>query len=141
VAAVTLYLADTSAWHRATHPEVAAAWESRLAADSIATCAHVRLEILFSARSGKDYDRLGEELQALRQLPCGAAQFDRALDVQRALALRGGLHHRSVKIPDLLISASAEAAGAVVWHYDEDYDRIARITGQPMEWIAPRGTL
>ena len=141
MAALTLYLADTSAWHRATHPGVAAAWEARLAADAIATCADVRLEILYSARSAKDYDRLKEELLALRQLPCGAEQIDRALDVQRALARRGGLHHRSVKIPDLLIAASAEAAGAVVWHYDEDYDRIAKITGQPVEWIVPRGTL
>jgi serine/threonine protein kinase len=57
------------------------------------------------------------------------------------LARRGGLHHRSVKIPDLFIAACAEAAPAVVWHYDEDYDRIAKITGQAMEWIAPRGTL
>lgn len=141
MAAVILYLADTSAWHRATHPAVAAAWESRLAADSIATCAYVRLEILFSARSAKDYDRVSEELRALHPLPCGAEQVERALGVQRALARRGGLHHRSVKIPDLLIAASAEAAGATVWHYDEDYDRIAKITGQPVEWIAPRGTL
>ncbi len=141
MAAVTLYLADTSAWHRATRPEVMAAWEARLAADAIATCAYVRLEILYSARSAKDYDRLSEELLALRQLPGGVEQVDRALEVQRALARRGGLHHRSVKIPDLLIAASAEAAGAVVWHYDEDYDRIATITGQPVEWIAPRGTL
>jgi hypothetical protein len=53
----------------------------------------------------------------------------------------GGLHHRSVKIPDLLIAAAAEAAQATVLHYDEDYDRIAAITGQPVQWIAPRGSL
>jgi predicted nucleic acid-binding protein len=141
VAAVTLYLADTSAWHRATHPDVAAAWEARLAVDAVATCAYVRLEILYSARSARDYDRLSGELRALHQLPCGADQVERALEVQRALARRGGLHHRSVKIPDLLIAACAEAAAAVVWHYDEDFDRIAKITGQPTEWIAPRGTL
>ncbi len=51
------------------------------------------------------------------------------------------MHHRSVKMPDLIIAACAEAAGAVVWHYDEDFDRIAEITGQPVEWIAPLGTL
>jgi predicted nucleic acid-binding protein len=141
VAAVTLYLADTSVWHRAAHPDVVAAWESRLAADAVATCGFVRLEILYSARSARDYDRLSQELRALHQLPCGEDQVARALEVQRALAHRGGLHHRSVKIPDLLIAACAEAAAAVVWHYDEDYDRIAKITGQAMEWIAPRGTL
>jgi len=140
VAALMLYLADTSAWHRATHPEVAAAWEGRLMDDSLATCSQVRLEILYSARSADDYDRLAAELTALHQLPCGADELERALEIQQALARRGGLHHRSVKIPDLIIAATAEAAGAVLWHYDEDYDRIAAITGQPAEWIAPRGS-
>ena len=51
MAAVKIYLADTSAWHRSRHPEVAAAWEHRLLDDSLATCVQVRLEILYSARS------------------------------------------------------------------------------------------
>ena len=42
-----------------------------------------------------------------------------------------------MKIADLLIAAASEAAGAVVWHYDADFDRIAAVTGQPTEWIAP----
>jgi hypothetical protein len=28
-----------------------------------------------------------------------------------------------------------------VLHYDADYDRIAEITGQPVEWVAERGSL
>ena len=114
MAAVTLYLADTSAWHRARDPQVAAAWADRLGNDTLATCRQVRLEILFSARSAREYEQLAAELLALHQLPCGAEQFDRALEVQRQLARRGGLHHRSVKLPDLVIAASAEAAGAIV---------------------------
>lgn len=141
MAALTLYLADTSAWHRARHPQVAAAWQSRLIADALATCTQVRLEILYSARSADDYERLAAELLALHQLPSGTGEMERALAVQAALARRGGLHHRSVKIADLVIAASAEAAGAVVWHYDEDFDRIAEVTGQTVEWIAPRGSL
>jgi predicted nucleic acid-binding protein len=46
-----------------------------------------------------------------------------------------------VKHPDLLIAAAAEAAEIPVVHYDADYDRIARITGQPTRWLAPQGTL
>ncbi len=42
---------------------------------------------------------------------------------------------------DLLIAAAAEAAGATVWHCDEDFDRIAEITWQSTAWIAPRGPL
>lgn len=136
-----LRLADTSAWHRSTHPEVAEAWERHLSDDALGTCAQVRLEILYSARNLEAYELLADELQALHQLPCGVEQFERALDVQHDLARRGGLHHRSVRIPDLIIAASAEAAGAVLWHYDEDFDRVAELTGQPTEWLAPRGTL
>lgn len=39
------------------------------------------------------------------------------------------------------IAVAAETAGAAVLHYDEDYERIARITGQPTRWLVPRGTL
>jgi hypothetical protein len=34
-----------------------------------------------------------------------------------------------------------EAAGIPVLHYDEDYGRIAAITGQKVHWLAPRGGL
>ena len=138
---MTLYLADTSAWHRSTHAEVAAAWERHLNGNALATCSQVRLEILYSARNLQAYEQLAEELEALHQLPCGADEFRRALQVQHELARRGDLHHRSVKIADLIIAASAEAAGAVLWHYDQDYDGVAAVTGQPTEWIAARGTL
>jgi predicted nucleic acid-binding protein len=40
-----------------------------------------------------------------------------------------------------VIAATAELSGATVLHYDIDYDRIAAITGQSTEWIAPAGTL
>ena len=63
------------------------------------------------------------------------------LEVYERLARQGGLHHRSVRHPDLLIAAAAEARGIPVLHYDEDFDRIAAITGQPMRWIVPRGSL
>ena len=109
--------------------------------DVLATCAQIRLEVLYSARSADDYQKLRAELLALHQLPCTGEHFERALDVQHRLAHRGGLHHRSVKIPDLLIASCAEAAGATLWHYDEDFDRIAEVTGQPALWIAPRGSL
>lgn len=138
---MTLYLADTSAWHRSQDASVAETWETRLAADAIGTCAQVRLEILFSARSSKDYDALATELLSLHQFPCGDMEFERALEVQSRLAKQAALHHRSVKIADLLIAASAEVAEAVLWHYDEDFDRIAAVTRQATEWLAPRGSL
>jgi hypothetical protein len=31
--------------------------------------------------------------------------------------------------------------GLSVLHYDADFDRIAAVTGQPHEWIVPKGSL
>lgn len=136
-----LLLVDTSAWHRSGHDLVTEAWSDHLFADDLAVCAQVRLEILYSARSAADYDDILFELDGLRQIPTGDAAFGRALEVQRTLAHLAALHHRSVKVADLVIAASAEIAGATMWHYDEDFDRIAAVTGQPCQWVAPRGSL
>ena len=136
-----LLLADTSAWHRSSTPWVEQRWRRYLHRDRIATIPPVKLEVLFSARSARDYDVTAGRLAALRQLRCGDDAWARALEVQRSLAHRHALHHRSVKMPDLLVAAVAELEGAVVWHYDEDFDRIAEVTGQPMAWVAPRGSL
>ncbi|MEU7674204.1 hypothetical protein AB0C42_05250 [Micromonospora taraxaci] len=34
-----------------------------------------------------------------------------------------------------------EQHGAGVPHHDADYDRISAVTGQPTEWVAPKGSL
>ena len=65
--------------------------------------------------------------------------LDRAVAIQDALAERS--QQRGAKIADLLNAAAAEAAELVVLHYDHDFDLIAEITGQPMEWVVPRGTV
>jgi predicted nucleic acid-binding protein len=62
----------------------------------------------------------------------------RAFDVQGLLAQRA--EHRSVSIPHLLIAATAERYGLTVLHYDGDYDHVAAVTDQPVEWIVARGT-
>jgi len=61
---------------------------------------------------------------------------NRLVEIQAELAKRG--RHR-LPIPDLIIAAAAEAAGIAVLHYDGDFDLIAEVTGQPMEWVVPRG--
>jgi hypothetical protein len=138
---MTRFCIDTSAWHRATDSRVAAVWRRYLEADELAICSQVRLEILFSAQSAKDYDALAHELSGLPTIPTDASVFERALEVQQLLAHVGGLHHRSVKIADLIIAAAAEAARATILHYDSDYDRIAELTSQSVQWIAPPGSL
>ena len=48
---------------------------------------------------------------------------------------------RGAKIADLLIAAAAESAELVVLHYDHDFDLIAAVTGQPVEWVVPAGSV
>lgn len=136
-----LRLADTSAWHIGTKPDVFPRWEHALGGLLVVSCHQVDLELLFSARSGMDYDLFRARLSALEHAPCGEAVFERAIEVQALLAHRSAMHHRSVKIADLIIAASAEKAELPVWHYDEDFDRVAEVTGQECIWIVPRGSV
>ena len=137
---MTSFLADKSALTRAdTRPEVRSVVEPMLIAGRIATCGIVDLELLFSARSPADYATLADLLRSLPRIPIAEAVFDRALAVQGLLARRS--QHRSVPLPDLLVAAAAELAGLTVLHYDADYDRIAECTGQPVQWVVPRGTV
>lgn len=132
---------DTSAFHRRAHPVVVDRFAQLVLDDLISISDQARLEILFSARDADDYLRLTDRLTALATTPGGHRVWQRALQVQGLLAQRGGLHHRSVKIADLVVAASAEAAGDTVLHYDADFDRIAEVTGQPTEWIVPPGSV
>jgi predicted nucleic acid-binding protein len=137
-------LADTSAWvwsRRRGYPQLRQAFDTALVDGELATCDMVRLELLHSARNPAEFAEIREELGALADCAIEKAQWDRALWVYEQLSRRGGAHQRSVKHPDLLIAAAAEAAAVTLLHYDEDYDRIAEITGQPTRWLAPVGTL
>jgi predicted nucleic acid-binding protein len=64
--------------------------------------------------------------------------WQRAIEVQAELAHTST--HRGAALPDLLIAATAERDGVAILHYDHEYDLIASVTGQPVEWVVPRGT-
>ncbi|MEA2057979.1 MAG: PIN domain nuclease [Actinomycetota bacterium] len=133
-----LYLADTSALARLDHTAVSDRLGPLLIEGLVATCPIIDLEVLYSARSLTDYEGIRAERRALRSYPITEAIGDRAIDVQHDLARRG--HHR-LSLPDLLIAAVAGSNDLAVIHYDADYDRIAEVTGQAVEWVAPRGSL
>lgn len=135
-------LIDTSAWtRRPTSAPVAEEIERLVRATDAATCHPVMLELLYSARNAEEFVALRQGLEELALLPVGPREWLRALEVYEALARKGGAHQRSVKHMDLLVAAAAESAGAGVVHYDEDFERVAAITGQPVRWVAERGSL
>jgi predicted nucleic acid-binding protein len=134
------YLADKSALtRRETRPEVRQVIEPLLLSGAIATCGIVDLELLYSASSPAVYTALASALRALPRVPMSETVLDRALEVQGRLAERS--QHRAVPLPDLIVAACAERAALIVLHYDADYDRIAEITGQPTQWVLPRGSV
>ena len=133
------YLIDKSALARMRHPRVQERLAPVIASGDAATCAIIELEVLYSTRNRDEHARTRARRQfAYRRVELTDATFDRAIEVQGLLAARG--RHR-LPIPDLLIAAAAEAAAMTVLHYDSDFDTIAAVTGQRMEWVAPQGSL
>jgi len=137
---VAVYLADKSALTRSdTRPQVREVVEPLLLAGRIATCGIIDLEVLYSAPDPVTYAELTAALRAMPRVPVTEVVVDRALAVQAELAFRS--EHRSVPLPDLLIAACAEAAGLTVLHYDADFERISKVTGQPVQWVVARGSV
>jgi len=103
-------------------------------------CEMVALEVLHSARDSAEYRRLELALRELPWLQTTAAVSARAMAVSGLLAAQRDAHHRSVKIPDLFIAATAEVHGVELVHYDRDFDAIQAVTGQPARWVVARGS-
>ncbi|MYA65548.1 MAG: PIN domain nuclease [Gemmatimonadetes bacterium] len=133
------YLIDKSALARMPDPRVQARLVPILETGEAATCAMIDLEVLYSTRNAREHGRTRRRRAlAYRYVELTEAMFQRAIDVQGLLALRG--QHR-VPLPDLIVAAVAEQAGMVLLHYDRDFDRIAAVTGQAVEWVVPTGTV
>jgi len=111
-----LLLADKSALERAT-PDTFKLGE-------ICTCAVVRLEMLYSARSSRDYTKIEDSLSAFRELSVNAETILTAVTAHRELGRKG--RHR-LPIPDLLIAACAQQHQAAVLHVDRHYDVLAEV--------------
>lgn len=134
------YLADKSAIVRLKHEVVASRLTPLIMNGAVATCGIVELEVLYSARGERDLvETRARRAIAYARLPMVEADFVRAEEVMTLLAKRG--QHRGASLPDLLIAAVAEREDLSVLHYDSDYDLIASVTGQPTDWVAPRGSV
>ena len=133
------YLLDKSAGFR-MHIEVVDARVGPLMERGLlATCGIADLEAGVSARSQAHHQSFGSARRyTLHYLTTPDEVWERAWAVQEQLCARS--LHRSVKIPDLIIAAVAEHHDLAVLHYDHDFDRIAEITGQEVEWVVPPGT-
>lgn len=135
-----LYLIDTSASARLRIPSVRSLIAGLIADGVAATCVTVDLEAGYSGRDGAEVRAIFQRRRDLYKiLPIDEAISDRAREVQLRMATRG--LHRAAGIVDLLTAAVAERHGAVILHYEADFEHIANVTGQPQAWVAPRGSL
>jgi predicted nucleic acid-binding protein len=133
-----IYLVDKSAWEQLRYSEAARAMLRAVRrSGDIAICPAIAGELLFSARSGEGLVTRRRQLETLLWLETTDDAQHRALGVQQDLSRHG--HHRGVGLVDLLVAATAEEHQATVLHYDSDFERIAKVTGQPHEWIVPHG--
>jgi predicted nucleic acid-binding protein len=141
LAVTETYLIDKSALARvARQPTVASALEALDESGALATSPVIDLEIGYSARNLAEFDAVDRDRRGLyRELPLTRDVTDRAREVQRQLVRRG--RHRGPGVSDLLIAATAEVYGAIVVHYDRDFDTIAAVTEQPARWIVPAGSV
>ena len=132
------FLIDTSVWSRERQSPVMSRLYSIAMRDELWSCSAVDLEMLYNARAG-DVEETAHLRRIMLQAPITAKVLERSLEVTVAMA-NAGLH-RHAKPMDLVIAAAAEASALTVLHYDRDFDRIASVTGQPTEWVAPAGSL
>jgi len=139
VALRPLYLVDKSAWEQRRYDQ-SARLRIRQLRDTrqLAICIITMAELLYSARHADEMEADHTRLAELEFLPMTPLAEQQVLVTLMALATKG--QHRGRPIPDLLLAAIAKTHGAIVLHYDHDFELIAEVTGQPHEWIIPHGT-
>ncbi len=140
MATVARYLADTSALARLRHLPVAEALGPLIEAGLVATCGVIEFELAWATRTVAEFGELRADRDAgYEWLATHDEDWRRALEVQAVLWQGGKM--RSVGLPDLLIAAVAERERATLLHYDADYETIANVTGQAIQWVVPRGSV
>lgn len=127
------YLIDTSALARILLRQSTEDWTRRISAGLVAFCDLTELELLYSARSAEDREKVRERLAQFTWCPMPDGIFRRARTVQEQLTTKG--EHRSAGPVDLLVAAVAEQSGLVLLHHDRDFETIARTTGQPTRML------
>lgn len=125
---------------RANHPAVKDRWNHALRTRQLRMTPITRLEILFSARNGRNFDAVAEELSTLRPTQLTASIADAAQDAMRKLAHRSHGSHR-LPVIDYLLAATAQESSAAVLHYDRDYDTLAEVMEFKSVWLAPPGSM
>ncbi len=131
-----LFIADTSAWARASAPPVAGEFREAVEKGQILSCPIVALELLYTARDAEEFDAIVWKHSGLREAPVTRSVTRTAISALRELARRRPGYHR-VPPADALVAAAAQDAAVGVLHHDRHYDRLAEVLDFESRWIVP----
>ena len=130
-------LIDTSALARMLRGDAEQyGWDRAAAAGLLATCPITELEFFHSARSAADRAQGIEDMCLLfGWVLVDDCAHERAWRVQEVLTQRG--KHRSAGAVDLVVAATAQLQGLTLLHRDRDFECIAAVAGQALQWYGP----
>lgn len=132
------HLLDTSVVSRLGLAEVRAIVDPLAHAGQLGRAGITDLEVGYGSRNAREWEQDMADMSVFELVETSADHVRRARQVQRLLASRS---QRGRKVPDLLIAAAAEAAGLTLLHYDNDFELIAKVTGQTCQWVVPAGSI
>jgi predicted nucleic acid-binding protein len=139
-AAADRFLIDASAAARIHRAGALEAWAPLLRLGRVGLCGPTGAELLRSARSADELDRLADRIDALyAPVPVPPDAWSAVRDLQHKLARAGA--HRSAGTLGLLVAATALHHGLTLLHYDHGYETVARHTGLRAQWLAEPGSL
>lgn len=124
---IPTHLVDASAWAQLSRNDVAARLVPLLVGGGAATCGLIDLEVLRSFEDPEERAAAAAERRMFPRTEIDDGVLDRALEVQGLV--------NATSVTALIVAAAAERAGLILLHQDEVYERIAAVTGQPIESI------
>jgi predicted nucleic acid-binding protein len=130
---VTRYLVDLSAWVKYPDPEAGPRLDELTVAGSAVSCGVVELQLLSAVHDQATYTTVASLRGAsIDMLTMTEADTQRALEVQSRL-----VEHEQFGISwiALLVAAVAERHGVPILHCHTNFDAIAEVTGQSVEWV------
>lgn len=123
VAEELLFL-DTSAWARYLRrrgwDDLKDAVDDALVRRQIATCWVVNAELLIGTPDEAAFNDLLERMTAVAEIPITEVVWHEAARLGYQLRRRGV----TIAVPDLVIAQCAIESGRVLWHVDQDFERI-----------------
>lgn len=121
-------LLDTSAWIGYLRPhgweDLKAAVQQAFRADPVYTCWVVNAELLIGARDEPSFAQLFDTLRVLPEIALIPQLWEAVARLGYALRRQGV----TVPLPDLVIAQAAIAGDLVLWHVDEHFEHVRRLT-------------